>query len=150
MRGYFFVSTASCGSVPVAIFVSSGLFAAMHVGNSGVSAIALLNVFLFGVFAAIYFLKRGSIWGVCAIHSIWNFTQANVFGCNVSGLVMNTSIFSTVGNGGAWSGGEFGPEGGLGTTVVLAIAIIIVTSLKNKTFDGFYIRKVSEAKSKFF
>ncbi len=150
LRGYFFVSTAACGNVPVAVFVSSGLFAAMHLGNTGVSIIAVLNIFLFGVFAALYFLRRGSIWGICAIHSIWNFAQGNIFGCRVSGLQISSSVFETVGNGGVWSGGAFGPEGGLGTTVVLTVAIFIVTFMKNKNIDGFYIRKVSESKSRFY
>ncbi len=150
LRGYFFVSTASCGNVPVALFVSSGLFAMMHAGNTGVSILAVFNIFLFGVFAALYFLRRGSIWGICAIHSIWNFAQGNIFGCRVSGMEFGSSLFGTSANGGIWSGGAFGPEGGLGTTVVLSIAILIVTFMKNKTHEGFYIRKVSEARSNFY
>ena len=150
LRGYFFVSSAACGNVPVALFISSGLFAAMHLGNPGVSILAVFNIFLFGVFAALYFLRRGSIWGICAIHSIWNFAQGNIFGCRVSGMNFSTSIINTVENGGIWSGGAFGPEGGLGTTVVLAIAIVIVTFMKNKNHEGFYIRKVSESRSMFY
>ena len=149
LRGYFFVSSAACGNVPVAVFVSSGLFAAMHLGNPGVSIIAVFNIFLFGVLAALYFLKRGSIWGICAVHSIWNFAQGNIFGCRVSGMNFSTSIINTVENGGIWSGGAFGPEGGLGTTVILAIAIIIVTFMKNKNIDSFYVRKAS-SKSMFY
>ena len=149
LRGYFFISSAACGNVPVAVFVSSGLFAAMHLGNPGVSIIAVFNIFLFGVLAALYFLKRGSIWGICAVHSIWNFAQGNIFGCRVSGMNFSTSIINTVENGGIWSGGAFGPEGGLGTTVILAIAIIIVTFMKNKNIDSFYVRKAS-SKSMFY
>ncbi len=150
LRGYFFISAASCGNVPVAVFVSSGLFAMMHAGNVGVSILAVFNIFLFGVFAALYFLRRGSIWGICAIHSVWNFAQGNIFGCRVSGMNLNTSLFGTGGNGGIWSGGAFGPEGGLGATVILSIAIVIVTFMNNKTHEGFYIRKVAESRSNFY
>ncbi len=150
LRGFFFVSSAACGNVPVAVFVSSALFAAMHLGNPGVSIIAVFNIFLFGVFAALYFLRRVNIWGICAIHSVWNFAQGNIFGCRVSGINVNTSVFNTVENGGIWSGGAFGPEGGLGATVVLAIAIVILTFTKNKNTNDFYVRKVSESKSRFY
>lgn len=150
LRGYFFVSGASCGNVPVAVFISSGLFAAMHLGNPGISILAVINIFLFGVFAAMYFLRRGSIWGICAIHSVWNFAQGNIFGCRVSGLGFETSVINTVGEGGIFSGGAFGPEGGLGATIVLAIAICVVTFIKNKNIDGFYARKASESRSMFY
>ncbi len=151
LRGYFFVSSAANSSVMLSVFVSSGLFAAMHLGNPGISFLAVINLFLFGVFAAIYFLRRGSIWGICAIHSMWNFAQGNIFGCKVSGLNMNASLFSTVENGKTvWSGGAFGPEGGLCVTVVLVIAITVVTFIKNKNQDGFYARKVAESKSMFY
>ncbi len=150
LRGCYFVSSASCGSVPVAVLISSALFAAMHLGNTGVSIIAVLNIFLFGVFAALYFLRRGSIWGICAIHSVWNFAQGNIFGCRVSGMRFGASIFNTVENGGVWSGGAFGPEGGLGATVILGIAILVLIFFKNKNIEGFYLRKTSDSKVSFY
>ena len=102
---------------------------------------AVINLFLFGVFAALYFLRRGNIWGISAIHTIWNFAQGNIFGCKVSGMNMGETIFNTVEtNGVLWSGGDFGPEGGIGVTVVLTIGIIILTLMKNKDIDGFFIR----------
>ena len=151
IRSYFFVSTAANSNVLLAILSSSGLFAALHLGNPGISFLAIINLFLFGIFAAIYFLRRGSIWGICAIHSIWNFAQGNIFGCRVSGLPIDSALFVTTENGRTlWSGGAFGPEGGLGVTVVLLIAIGIVTFMKNKERDGFYLRKAADAKSMFY
>lgn len=145
LRGYFFVSSAACSNVPIAIFVSSALFAAMHLSNPGVGFLAVINIFLFGVFAALYFLRRGSIWGICAIHSIWNFAQGNIFGCKVSGLSMGNSVFTSIEKGGTlWSGGAFGPEGGLGVTVVLVIGISVLTLMKNKQIDNFFVRKDKE------
>ena len=141
LRGYFYVSSAASGNVPIAIFVSSALFAAMHISNPGISFMAVINLFLFGVFAALYFLRRGNIWGISAIHTIWNFAQGNIFGCKVSGMNMGETIFNTVEtNGVLWSGGDFGPEGGIGVTVVLTIGIIVLTLMKNKDIDGFFIR----------
>ena len=150
LRGSYFVSSAACGSVPIAALLSSGLFAAMHLGNNGVSVIAILNIFLFGIFATLYFLRRGSVWGICAIHSVWNFAQGNIFGCRVSGMQFGSSLFTTVENGGAWSGGAFGPEGGLGATVILGIAIFVMLFIKNKNIEGFYLRKAPDSKVSFY
>lgn len=142
LRGYFFVSGAANSNVVISVFVSSALFAMMHYSNPGISIMAIINLFLFGVFAALYFLRRGSIWGICAIHSVWNFAQGNIFGCKVSGMEMGNSVFLTAEHGSSlWSGGAFGPEGGIGVTIVLSIGIIILTFMKNKNIDEFFVRK---------
>jgi membrane protease YdiL (CAAX protease family) len=109
----------------------------LHYGNSGINLLGLLNLFLFGVFAALYFLRRGSIWGISAIHSMWNFAQGNVFGCAVSGNSGMDSIFSTTSQSAntIFNGGAFGPEGGLGVTIILSIGIIILLPLKNKMVE---------------
>lgn len=145
LRGYFFVSGAANSNVVISVFVSSALFAMMHYSNHGISIMAIVNLFLFGVFAALYFLRRGSIWGICAIHSVWNFAQGNIFGCKVSGMEMGNSIFLTVENGSTlWSGGAFGPEGGIGVTIVLSIGIMILTFMKNKNINEFFVIKNTE------
>lgn len=133
-RGYLLVSMARREKMAAAIFWSSFIFGIMHVMNPGISVIAMINLILFGVFAAIYFLKRGNIWGVCAMHSAWNFVQGNVFGLPVSGTNAEGSVFefSLVKEKAVISGGDFGPEGGLVTTVVLLIAIGVVLCLRNK------------------
>ncbi len=145
LRSYFFVSGAANSNVVISVFVSSALFAMMHYSNLGISIMAIVNLFLFGVFAALYFLRRGSIWGICAIHSVWNFAQGNIFGCKVSGMEMGNSIFLTVENGSTlWSGGAFGPEGGIGVTIVLSIGIMILTFMKNKNINEFFVIKNTE------
>ena len=42
-----------------------------------------------------------SIWGICAIHSMWNFAQGNIFGISVSGAKSQVSLFSFKLNSGA-------------------------------------------------
>lgn len=135
MRGYFFVSASySSHNVALAVFLSSLFFALLHVSNSGVSPLGILNIFLFGVFAALYFLRRGNIWGIAAIHTIWNFAQGNVFGCSVSGNASGNSIFLTepTYSGTLINGGAFGPEGGIAVSIVLLIGIVILLIMKNK------------------
>lgn len=64
----------------VGIVVNSIVFALLHMANTGISLLALLNLFLFGVFMSVYMVRRGNLWGACAIHAVWNFVQGNVFG----------------------------------------------------------------------
>lgn len=144
LRGYFTVSCATCrgGSVFFAVMSGSVIFSLLHAMNASVSALALINIFLFGVFAAIYFIRRGSIWGIAAIHTAWNFVQGNVFGIAVSGNAGYSTVFRFTAEGNTlFSGGAFGLEGGLGVTIVLLVAIAIVLPMKNREFVYPYSKK---------
>lgn len=134
MRGYFMVSIAAKKTVIVAILLNSILFALMHLLNNGISILPVINLTLFGIFASVYMLRTGNIWGVCAIHSMWNFVQGNIFGIAVSGVNIKASVFSfvPVGTNTLINGGDFGLEGGLGVTTVLAAAIIITLLVRGK------------------
>ena len=131
-RGYFFVSLTNRAPIIAAIIINSVFFSVLHMLNPGVSILAVINIILFGVFASVYFMKTNSIWGVCAIHSIWNFVQGNFYGFQVSGLKTQNSLFSftALESGKLINGGNFGMEGGLGVTIVLVIAIIVTVMLK--------------------
>ena len=127
-RGYLCVSVARRAPVAVAVGVSAAVFALLHISNSGLSVLALVNLFLFGAFAGIYFLWRGSIWGAAAIHSMWNFAQGNLFGIPVSGTAAGDSVLRCISADELklWNGGSFGLEGSLAVTLVLLIAISCV------------------------
>lgn len=133
-RGYLTVSLSRRVPVAVAVGISSVIFACAHLGNSGISVLAFINLSLFGAFAAVYMLKRGNIWGVCAVHSLWNFVQGNLYGIRVSGMQNMDSILemSSVESKVLINGGEFGLEGGLAVTVVLVIGIIVLLCTKTK------------------
>jgi len=127
-RSYFMVSLARRYPMWVAVILNALFFAALHLGNSGISALAFVNLTLFGVFASVYFIKRGNIWGIGAVHSIWNFVQGNFYGIKVSGMESSCSVFaSTMTEGGDLiHGGAFGLEGGLAVTLVLVAGTIFL------------------------
>jgi membrane protease YdiL (CAAX protease family) len=133
-RGYFMVSLARRQSLVAAVLVSSCFFGALHIFNSSVQPLAILNTVLFGCVAAVYLLKRGDIWGAAAIHSLWNFAQGNIYGISVSGMEKMESVlnFTPVAGGELISGGDYGIEGGLAATIVLAIALIVALLLKSR------------------
>lgn len=134
VRGYFMVSCMNRVGAVAAVLISSLTFAAMHLLNSGISVLAFMNLTLFGVFAAVYVLRTDDLWGACAIHSAWNFMQGNVFGISVSGSGLSSSLFGTAFTEGRdlISGGAFGIEGGLCTTVVLLAGTALVFFLPTK------------------
>ncbi|MCL2670623.1 MAG: CPBP family intramembrane metalloprotease [Clostridiales bacterium] len=131
-RGYLMTSIARRSKPIVAIIVSAIVFGLLHIANAGLTWLAMLNLILFGAFAAVYFIKRGSIWGIAAIHSAWNFVQGNVIGVEVSGSGMADSIFRLSFHPGRdlITGGSFGLEGGLGVSVVLILGILITLLTK--------------------
>ncbi len=134
LRGYFLTTLSRRYNVWVSIIISSLMFSVMHIGNANFSIIAFINIALFGIFAAVYMLKRGSIWGVGAIHTVWNFMQGNIYGFSVSGNPQMPTVFdSKLGEAGSiLSGGEFGLEGGLGATIILLVALLWVLMMPAK------------------
>lgn len=124
-RGYLFVSLARRHSLWYSILLSAVFFAALHGMNPGLSVLAVLNLILFGVFAALLLVKYENIWIVGAFHSIWNFVQGNLYGIQVSGNSLQQSVFaSTCNNSRSFiNGGAFGMEGGLAVTLVLGAGI---------------------------
>ena len=132
-RGYFMVSMSRRYPVAAGIMANSLIFASLHLFNSGISILAFINLTLFGVFASLYFLKRGSIWGIAAFHSVWNLVQGNVYGVLVSGTSSDCSVFSTTMVEGKElvNGGTFGLEGGIAVTIVFIAGIIVWCTRKS-------------------
>lgn len=134
-RGYLMVSVGRRYAMPVAIMVNSLIFAGLHLLNSGVTVLAVVNLTLFGVLASVYYIKRDNIWGIGAVHSVWNLVQGNVYGIKVSGMESSCTVFaSEVIEGKEWmNGGAFGLEGGVAVTIVQVIAIVILLCMKGKS-----------------
>ena len=127
-RGWLLTRIAARSNLPLAIAISSSLFGFLHLGNSGVTFLSVLNIILDGVLAGLLFIYTDSIWLVVAQHGTWNYVQGNLLGFQVSGTGANASIFSfTMGSGPDWlTGGEFGAEGSIITTLVLLLSVVIV------------------------
>ena len=130
-RGWLLTRIAARTNLPLAIAISSSLFGILHLGNSGVTFISLLNIVLDGVLAGLLLIYTDSIWLVVAQHGTWNYVQGNLLGFQVSGTGADASIFSfTMGSGPDWlTGGEFGAEGSIITTLVLLVSVVMVYRL---------------------
>lgn len=114
------------------VVLSSAAFGAFHALNHGIRLLPLVNLFLSGVFFALYALWEGSLWGVCALHAAWNWSQANLFGFSVSGSGGGPggALLDLSSWGSSWvTGGSFGPEGGVADTVVEMGGILVMVFL---------------------
>ena len=127
-RGWLLTRIAARTNLPLAIAISSSLFGILHLGNAGVTFLSVLNIILDGVLAGLLFIYTDSIWLVVAQHGTWNYVQGNLLGFQVSGTGADASIFSfTMGDGPVWlTGGAFGAEGSIITTLVLLLSVLIV------------------------
>ncbi len=135
-RGYFLVSVSRRYPLAVGIFANAVLFAALHLLNNGITVLAFINLVLFGVFASVYFVKRGNIWGVGALHSIWNLAQGNFYGIRVSGIQTSCSVLSSemVAGRELINGGDFGLEGGLAVTIVLVAGTLVLLATRQQRY----------------
>jgi uncharacterized protein len=124
-RGLPLVLLAAAASRPLAVGVTSVLFGLAHLSNPGVSALAVINIALAGVFLAVAFYAPGGMWTAWGAHLGWNGMLA-ALDAPVSGLPFLIPLIDYDPDGPAWlTGGSFGPEGGLFATVALAAAIAL-------------------------
>ena len=107
------------------IMISSLVFALSHILNPHINLLALLNLALFGVLCALYALADGNIWRVAGLHTAWNWMQGHIFALPVSGVQYHGGNLFLFQNNYATllNGGDFGPEGGLVVTLILALGI---------------------------
>lgn len=125
-RAWLIPQLAKRTNLKLAVLISSLFFTLLHMGNSGLTPLSLVNLFLFGVAMALYLLKTDTVWGVAGIHGAWNFAQGNLFGILVSGQPSGTSLmtFLPQGNQDWLSGESFGIEGSIMTSLVLLLLIV--------------------------
>ncbi len=113
----------------LALLVPALIFTGLHFVSAGLSEpVAILNILLYSFFASFIALRQGSLWMVCGIHTGWNWFQGNVFGVPVSGNAYATGFFHlgpTEDASRFLSGGSFGPEGSLVTSVVWGLAAFL-------------------------
>lgn len=129
-RGYVLSNLRARWGIRWAIGVSSVAFSLLHAPNPAYGALPALNLTLFGVAMALYRVRwdGDQLWGVFAIHTMWNWLQQVVFGLPNSGNLspVGDVLFSVAPNPALpdfVTGGGFGPEGTLGATIVLSVLI---------------------------
>ena len=121
----------------MAIVINGVLFGLLHLGNDGISALALADLIICGLSYSMLRWYSGSIWTCFGIHTMWNFTQNFLFGLPNSGLVSEASVFhldAATGISNWIYSYEFGVEGGVPAVFIDLLLIIVILVLARR--DG--------------
>ncbi len=123
-RGYPFQLLAKRFNPATAILVTSSAFGLLHAANPNVTLLALINISLAGILLGVAYWRTGSLWFVTGVHLGWNWIMA-ISELSVSGIEMSMPTFEPIATGPVlWTGGEFGPEGGLLATIATVVGVV--------------------------
>ena len=120
-RGYGFQELLGAVGPWATVIPVGVIFALLHGSNPGASWFSTANTAGFGILFGYAYLRSRDLWLPIGLHFGWNFTLP-LFGVNVSGLRMKVTGYEmswTAGN--LWSGGEYGPEASILTSVVIIV-----------------------------
>jgi len=128
-RGYILQTFVRSGLAWPAIIITSVAFGAVHLGNPNANWISSVNTALAGIWFGVAYLKTRDLWFPTGLHLAWNWTQGSIFGVEVSGLtdIVKHPVLRETDIGPAWlTGGDYGIEGGIATTVALIVSMIVI------------------------
>jgi membrane protease YdiL (CAAX protease family) len=134
-----------------AVAASSAAFALVHAWNANATPLAIANLVGAGaLFGLAYLIARGFDVPFAAeeakarglgqvayaigrglplpvgLHAAWNFFEGSIFGFPVSGSARDSLLDVSVGGPDVWTGGAFGPEGGiLGLAAMLLVGVVL-------------------------
>ncbi|HEY7306460.1 MAG TPA: type II CAAX endopeptidase family protein [Bryobacteraceae bacterium] len=98
--------------LPVAV-----IFGFAHASNPNSSGFGVMNTIIWGVLLGYAFLRSHDLWLPIGLHYGWN-AVLPLFGVNLSGLTIDVTRYLYKWDLlPLWSGGNYGPEGGLLATV---------------------------------
>jgi len=138
-RGYGFQTLLSVWGPFTTIFTVGAVFAALHGANPNSDWRAIVNTAGFGILFGYAFLRSGDLWLPIGLHFGWNVTLP-LFGVNVSGITIRLTGYELRWSAGPlWSGGEYGPEASILTTIVLVVLALYLTKapIRNQKSEAF-------------
>jgi uncharacterized protein len=117
-HGYAFQLLARTMGAFATILPVGVIFGVTHLGNQNASVPGLANTVIWGVLLGYATWRSGALWLPIGLHFGWNLVLP-LFGVNLSGFTIGLTGYTLSWSvGKLWSGGAYGPEGSLLTTVV--------------------------------
>lgn len=135
-EGLNFPGLGPRGAVLLAWILTSAFFGVLHLFNPGADFLSTFNIALAGLLLGIGYVLTGELAIPIGLHIAWNFFQGNVYGFPVSGLEPVGATFLATEQSGPelWTGGAFGPEGGLLDPItVLAGCLLTILWVRLRT-----------------
>jgi hypothetical protein len=109
-----------------AILGVGALFGLLHAENPGATTMSTINTAGFGIVFGAAVLRSRDLWLPAGIHFAWN-TALPFLGVGLSGLTIKVTGYELVWSAGdLWSGGRYGPEASVITSVVIALLLAAV------------------------
>ncbi|MCR5458339.1 MAG: CPBP family intramembrane metalloprotease [Acetatifactor sp.] len=138
-RGFLLAALKKKISDPAAVFISSTVFALPHfLGMLSCEPkffiVGVINLYLISIFFSLLTLRRGSIWMACGLHFAWNYMLNCVMGLTVSGNESLTDgpLAFVVNGDNLLSGGAYGIEASILTTIVTALSLAGMFAIRRK------------------
>jgi len=132
-RGYGFQLLLHAAGPWWVIPISAAIFGWAHNGNIAASPLGLINTALWGLVLGYAFYRGGDLWLPIGLHFGWNWILP-LMGANLSGFTLSLTGYTMEARGRElWSGGAYGPEASLFTTVV---AVALAAWLWKGRFGG--------------
>lgn len=120
-------------SIPFILIISSLFFSLVHWFNEGSTVLSSFSAFMGGIMYGYAFIRTEKLWLPIGLHFSWNFFQSFVFGFPVSGFVKEGLFNTAVSGSEFWTGGSYGPEGGMiGILARIAVILLIWLLIKEK------------------
>ncbi|HKE84463.1 MAG TPA: CPBP family intramembrane glutamic endopeptidase [Vicinamibacterales bacterium] len=133
-------------AIALAFLISSGVFGVAHLANvlvdaAGPTGVSTLNLVAGGLLLGLPYLMTGQLAISIGLHIALNLFQGTVYGFPVSGSPQSTHLFSVQQTGPAlWTGGAFGPEGGLigSMWILIGCALAVMWIRQRRRRFGLY------------
>jgi membrane protease YdiL (CAAX protease family) len=116
------------GKPLLAAVVNAAFFALIHLANPGLTSLAILNIFFYGLLFSAMVVYMDSPWAAMSAHAAWNFCQNIILGLPNSGIVMPYSVFK-LDAAAATDSFAYSTSFGLESTVTASITLLAVAGV---------------------
>jgi len=124
-RGYLLQSLAEGSRRWIAGLLFCIPFTWAHADNPDVTIIGITNIFLAAVILVVLYFQTRRLWLPIGFHISWNMAQSWVWGFDVSGIKIQDQLFVMNPTGAEYlTGGEFGLEGSVLSTVLFIVLVV--------------------------
>ncbi len=133
-RGYLLNNLMQSVNKWIALAITAALFGLFHGANPDVTALALVNILIAGLFLGINYIYTRNLWFSIFFHFSWNFFQGPVLGYEVSGLQLQSIFKQSVSGPSLFTGGQFGFEGSVLCPLLLTAFILLFAYIFSRRY----------------
>jgi membrane protease YdiL (CAAX protease family) len=125
-RGYLLQNLTEGIGIKWAAILSSAFFGLAHMFNPNATVLAGIIITLLTFLLVFGWLRTGQLWVPIGLHAGWNFFMGPIFGLPVSGNDSESIVHNSIVGPKWFTGGEFGPEGGILVLPIILIGLVIL------------------------